>query len=222
MGHYDVGPGKEGVIGGEFDTYFFMPAAPHAVSDEPELAKDSDGDGVNDFDETKRFHTNPNDKDSDHDGVNDKQEVRASVFDPKHGYSTGAAHDGRDFDHDGLAMELDPDSDNGGCQDGKEDLDGNGKFDSKTETYNFDPGDDACAGGTYHSHLDTVRTDFGDGVYSASIDLAATFSFSVANDGQLTGTASVIAREPFGCPASHPSSTSCACGEAGRWTSSNT
>ena len=192
-GRYDFGPGLNAGPSGDFlDTFFLMPPTPDALSDEPELAKDSDGDGVNDFDETKRFHTNPNAKDSDQDGVNDKQEISASVFDPKHGYSTGAAHDGRDFDHDGLAMELDPDSDNGGCQDGKEDLDGNGKFDSKTETYNFDPGDDACAGGTYHSHLDTVRTDFGDGVYSVSIDLAATFSFSVANDGQLTGTASVI------------------------------
>ncbi len=175
---------------GDIDTYFLMPAAPHAVSDEPEIKKDSDGDGINDFDEIKRFHTNPNDKDSDHDGVNDKQEVRASVFDPKHGYSTGAAHDGRDFDHDGVAMELDPDSDNGGCLDGQEDLDGNGKFDSKTETYNFDPGDDACAGGTYHSHLETVRHS-SDGVSFAAIDTAATFSFTVARDGQLTGTASV-------------------------------
>ncbi|MEP7215738.1 MAG: C39 family peptidase [Anaerolineaceae bacterium] len=190
LGQYRYGPGGFNLAGGLIDTYFLMPAAPHAVSDEPELKKDSDGDGINDFDEIKRFHTNPNDKDSDHDGVNDKQEVRASVFDPKHGYSTGAEHDGRDFDHDHLAMELDPDSDNGGCLDGQEDLNGDGRFDASSEIYNFDQNDDGCASGTYHSHLEVVRHN-SDSVSFIADDLAATFAFTVAKDGQLTGTASV-------------------------------
>ena len=77
-----------------------------------------------DFDETRRFHTNPGDPDTDQDGVKDKADIRASVFDSKHGYALGHP-EGRDFDGDGQPMELDQDADGGGCFDGQED--GNGQ-----------------------------------------------------------------------------------------------
>ena len=36
---------------------------------------DSDGDGITDFDEIRRFQTNPYDADSDGDGIEDKKEI---------------------------------------------------------------------------------------------------------------------------------------------------
>jgi hypothetical protein len=50
---------------------------------------------------------------------------------------------GRDFDRDGLPMELDEDSDGGGCRDGLEDRNLNGARDG-SETDNFDKDDDDC------------------------------------------------------------------------------
>jgi hypothetical protein len=48
-----------------------------------------------------------------------------------------------DYDHDGNPSELDADSDNGGCKDGEEDLNGNGEL-AGNETDNFDETDDIC------------------------------------------------------------------------------
>jgi Papain-like cysteine protease AvrRpt2 len=114
------------------------------------VADDTDGDGVVDFDETERFHTNPNEADTDDDGVGDKQDIFSSVFDPTYGYAVhyrvGTAFprmDGRDFDRDNKAPELDPDSDNGGCKDGDEDKNLNGIHDA-VEAWNFDASDDPC------------------------------------------------------------------------------
>lgn len=161
-GRQDVEADAKGLLQ-NLDSYWTGLVPVTVRSDEPEIRSDRDGDGVVDFDEIHRFGTNPDQQDSDGDGVNDKQEVRASVWDPEHGYhnsvmkmevtasdaSTEAAAanvslSGRDADHDGKAMELDPDSDNGGCNDGKEDLNANGKRETN-ETSNFDRQDDECA-----------------------------------------------------------------------------
>jgi hypothetical protein len=114
-----------------------------AFKDEPEIQQDSDGDGVVDFDETNRFRTNPRNRDTDDDKVPDKDDIRASVFDPVHGYALHPNGTGRDFDGDGVPMELDRDSDDGGCSDGLEDRNFNGKPDAG-ESWNFDKLDDAC------------------------------------------------------------------------------
>ena len=50
---------------------------------------------------------------------------------------------GRDFDADGKATELDPDSDDGGCVDGVEDENRDGHLTGR-ETWNFQDEDDAC------------------------------------------------------------------------------
>lgn len=143
-------------------SYWTGLAAISIGSDEPEVNQDSDGDGVVDFDERRRFGTAESNPDTDGDEVPDKEEIRASVWDPQHGYHRGVASlaptapmfeveqraaaadlSGRDFDGDGMAMELDRDSDGGGCRDGLEDVDFDGVR-SGRETYNFDPDDDAC------------------------------------------------------------------------------
>ena len=116
-----------------------------AKTQEPTIVVDSDGDGIVDFDEIERFHTNPHDPDTDHDGVGDKRDVYASVFDSGYGYALYGTS--RDQDNDGAAMELDPDADAGGCQDGEEDANGNGIFEApRKESWNFLATDDTCSG----------------------------------------------------------------------------
>lgn len=111
---------------------------------EASLTLNSDNDGMVDFDETERFKTKPGNRDSDQDGVDDKTEVYATVFDPDHGWARWRAIGfGRDLDEDNRFMELDRDSDAGGCKDGEEDKNANGKRDGG-ETYNFDKQDDDC------------------------------------------------------------------------------
>lgn len=137
-----------------------------AVMQEASVTHDSDGDGVYDFDETERFHTDPNLQDTDLDDVHDKQDIFASVFDPVHGYAFGGS--GRDTDLDGIPMELDHDADNGGCDDGKEDTSHDGIYDIPLETWNFDALDDSCQGLaghlTYSAHAsawDSTMTVWG-------------------------------------------------------------
>lgn len=117
-------------------------------SQEATITQDSDGDGVVDFDETERFRTDPRDPDTDADGVGDKRDIAASVFDAAYGYALHGT--GRDEDGDGRPMELDPDSDAGGCRDGEEDKNGNGVYESavvqQVETWNFKFPDDSCRG----------------------------------------------------------------------------
>lgn len=115
------------------------------------VVEDTDEDGVVDFDETERFHTDPDNGDSDDDGVGDKEDILSSVFDDSYGYAVRyrartafPRMDGRDFDRDGLAPERDPDSDNGGCLDGDEDTDLDGIFRATDETWNFRADDDPC------------------------------------------------------------------------------
>ncbi len=103
--------------------------------------QDSDGDGLVDFDERGRFRTDPQNPDHDGDGVPDKADMREYVFDNAGQYRPRRA----DWDGDGLRKELDPDNDNGGCKDGAEDANHNGKQDAG-ETSNFAAADDGDCG----------------------------------------------------------------------------
>jgi hypothetical protein len=150
--------------------YWVMPPVGQASprSDEESIAADTDRDGVVDFDEVNRFKTNPNRSDSDGDLINDYVEIRASVFDPEHGYwlkvhphpdtfldaqrdAFFLFHDPEipgstvrdDVDGDGKHMELDVDSDGGGCTDGFEDFNWNGRQEAQ-ERSNFEGPDDLC------------------------------------------------------------------------------
>jgi hypothetical protein len=131
-------------IAGHASVLFWrLPAVQQPVSDEPEIAQDSDNDGIVDFDESRRFGTDPFDPDSDGDFIGDFIDVRASVFDTTYGYAlTGAS---RDYDGDGAAMELDSDSDDDNCTDGQEDFSLNGIFEpALSETHNFWSADKRC------------------------------------------------------------------------------
>ena len=93
-------------------------AATNPPDDEAGISADSDNDGIIDFDETQRFHTNANEQDTDQDDVPDKEEVRESVFHAS-GYLINKFLGGvRDWDGDGLPNERDCDSDNDGLDDG--------------------------------------------------------------------------------------------------------
>jgi hypothetical protein len=123
-----------------FVIWFPYAEAITARSDEPTIWKDSDGDGIVDFDEINRFHTDPLNSDTDGDGIDDKTEIRSYTF------LNNDTFDSKDIrkpdpDEDGLRAELDPDSDNGGLPDGLEDLNRNGKVD-QGETDPLDPSDD--------------------------------------------------------------------------------
>ena len=134
-------------------SYWVGPAgaagAPNVKSDEPSIwetrgvkGKDSDEDGIIDFDETNRFHTDPNLKDTDGDLVPDKQDMMEYLFNSAGVFSRRDA----DKDGDGKRKELDPDNDtfdNSGLNDGCEDSNYNGLFEPLLgETNNFNPVDD--------------------------------------------------------------------------------
>jgi hypothetical protein len=118
--------------------------APGVKSDEdangngiPDTMDDSDGDGISDFDEIKRFQLNPNNPDSDGDLVPDKLDMREYLFGNVGNYTWRDP----DIDGDGQRKERDPDNDNAwnnGSSDGCEDSNLNGRLDPG-ETSNFDP-----------------------------------------------------------------------------------
>lgn len=176
---YDID--DPGVRGQVVQWFHWLPAGDIVPRhQEPTVTLDSDGDGVVDFDETIRFATNPNNNDSDNDGVGDKRDIYASVFDRRFGYARYRT--GRDEDRDGKAMELDPDSDDGGCKDGVEDRNANGIHDrlspANAETWNFDFIDDSCQDLvghlTYREHSSTTvvpGVQFGETVSTTSISV---------------------------------------------------
>jgi hypothetical protein len=169
-------------------AYLTIPAGASGA-DQGKVTTDSDGDGVVDFDESDRFHTSSGRKDSDHDKLDDKPDIRASVWDERHGYARGGP--GRDFDDDGIPMERDADADDGGCFDGMEDANKDGKFDEGSELDNFERGDDPCIGGTVFHVLETFETYDDGGTHYSLQESLAVVSLESNPDGTLRGTASV-------------------------------
>jgi len=104
-----------------------------ARSTDADIARNSDADGINDFDEKHRFASSETRPDTDGDDVPDKKEIISYTFrTPKPNINV---------DGDGVRPEADKDSDNGGLEDGEEDTNFNGKMDPK-ETDPYDPKDD--------------------------------------------------------------------------------
>ncbi len=86
---------------------------------DPKVSTDTDGDGMMDYDEEFRFHTNKGAKDTDADRIADKVEVTSYIF-PSPARAIGFLQAAR--------PEVAPDTDGDGCKDGDEDIDRNGKF----------------------------------------------------------------------------------------------
>jgi hypothetical protein len=173
-----------------WEKHFLISPASLPVFQEPEITMHSDSDGIVDFDETQRFATSPTDDDFDKDDLKDKDDVRASVFDEHFGYAVTGILLGRDFDEDGLLMERDVDADDGGCFDGMEDYDYNGKH-NQPETWNFDDGDDACLWGTDELVLDENRINDYGGNHHQRIRTFVTFSARPVEGGKLEGLAQI-------------------------------
>ncbi|MHC1770077.1 MAG: hypothetical protein AB9869_38315 [Verrucomicrobiia bacterium] len=91
--------------------------APQTDSD---VQRDSDDDGLCDFDELSRFETSLDERDTDGDGLDDKTEIWSYKF--GRGWATRTP----DLDGDGARAETDPDTDGDGCLDGAEDRNHNG------------------------------------------------------------------------------------------------
>lgn len=83
---------------------------------------DSDGDGLIDFDEERRFGTSTTDPDTDTDGINDYTEVWSYKF------GLGGSKRVPDPDGDGYRAEIDFDTDGDGCEDGEEDQNHDGSI----------------------------------------------------------------------------------------------
>ena len=151
---------------GQLEGFMSYPSHPSVAQMEPEALRDSDGDGVWDFDEINRFHTDPNNTDSDGDGVPDKRDIESGIYETEfgYGYAWNPSYNspGRELDGDGTATELDPDSDDGGCKDGEEDVDHDG-YRGGSETGNFKPGDDVCGNlqGNVSYAIHLINTDPG-------------------------------------------------------------
>lgn len=110
--------------------------------DEPEVWLDSDGDGIVDFDEIRRFQTDHESDDSDGDGVPDKVEILSYVFYfPDVLIPTPDGATVADIDAQGDRKEVDEDNDDDGCSDGFEDTDKNGITTASDNSNCFEPGD---------------------------------------------------------------------------------
>lgn len=115
--------------------------APTGRTQEATVTRDTDGDGINDSDETVRFGTDPTKPDTDGDCVPDKVDMHTYLYRPHGTYFLGNP----DWDGDGLRNELDRDSDGGGAIDGDEDANWNGHREgTETEAYRA-PADDPKA-----------------------------------------------------------------------------
>lgn len=120
----------------------------HATGDEDSIHKDTDGDGLVDFDEEERFKTDATKKDTDEDcGLEDKTEVRSYTF-LKGGVWDKFDKRYPDPDKDNLRAELDANCDIDGTPynetavwDGTEDWNLTGYVDA-SETDNFNGSDD--------------------------------------------------------------------------------
>lgn len=116
--------------------------------------KDSDGDGILDFDEINRFKSDYQSADTDGDGIDDKTEIWSYTrleFFPKN--NNGVTEEKfADIDRDGFRAERDEDSDGGGLKDGEEDLNHNGIQD-EGETHPFNIYDDSNSNPDYSTSV---------------------------------------------------------------------
>ncbi|MDD7299717.1 hypothetical protein [Fibrobacter intestinalis] len=137
-------------------SYFSYEVPLQSLNTDSLVHRDSDGDGLVDFDEIYRFKTDPERIDSDGDGIPDKTEIWSYTVREVVNWKSACEDSSQnplnmqgdawilgvdrewfaDVDGDGLRAELDVDSDNDGLKDGEEDLNANGIVDDgETDPY---------------------------------------------------------------------------------------
>lgn len=181
----------------------------NAVADDPAIKLDSDGDGINDFDELNRFGTSVSHADTDFDCIGDKVEIRASMFHSQHGWARYFNNQGGDGAARGSPPtmngsvpaagrpELDVDFDRGGLPDFMEDANHDGLV-SAGEGDPFDGMDDRDihVTGTIDDVVNTFQ-EFSNPNYSNTREEYHTNVHVVLDlrpnidDGKLKGTAAV-------------------------------
>ena len=185
-------------------AYFVPIDVTHPRMSDIRVHIDSDNDGIVDFDEIERFHTNPYSKDSDGDGIEDKVEIFSYTIkepfiktmqctDPMNYTSSYDLKLGdyideevgticrlevyADIDGDGKRAEKDVDSDhpnNDGLPDGAEDLNNNGYVDNG-ETDPYNIADDGGATGVPSEKVEITEWDIP--------ELVAIYTFEELNVG---------------------------------------
>ena len=121
------------------------------LTDDQLRARDTDGDGLNDFDELRTYNTNPLNPDTDGDGLNDFEEVMRHSTDPNNPDTDGDGLNDGDEVKVHMTDPKNPDSDGDGLSDGDEvnryrtnpksaDTDGDGLSDfAEVMTHKTDP-----------------------------------------------------------------------------------
>ena len=136
-------------------VYWPWPSAASVSAEEsdPDLGRDTDGDGLCDLDELTRFATNERKPDSDADGIEDKTEVWSYKF------GKGWVARTPDPDGDGERAETDSDTDGDGCPDGEEDRNHDGTLLSKVVYVYTDTGSFPIGGGPDDKETDPFSLD---------------------------------------------------------------
>ena len=103
-------------------TWDGAPADGHGTNKgvEKNKTKDSDNDGLNDYDENNLYHTNPLDPDSDGEGLSDGAEVLDNHTDPNKADTDDDGLDDYEELYEFGTNPLNPDSDSDGLKDGEE------------------------------------------------------------------------------------------------------
>jgi hypothetical protein len=188
-------------------AYWLLPDAPAPRADEPELRerRDTDRDGVMDFDEQRlgtRYVSPDTDRDTDGDCVEDLAEVRASVFDDRHGWGQYVTKTKRGLPvlSDGALRlksprpELDgisTDSDGGGVPDSMEDLNLDGRHQPEQgETNPFIREDDGRTIDGYHLLFRDFLDSGGSGGHT-TFDMRVDMHLAVTPEGTIAGTGDV-------------------------------
>jgi hypothetical protein len=138
------------------DEFYEIDVPNDVALTDPDVHQDTDGDGIMDFDEKHRFHSQYDVADSDGDGIDDKTEIHSYVVREisRHKKKVELVGEERmpkveimgvlketlaDSDGDGKRAENDDDSDGDGLRDGEEDLNHNGYVDEgETDPYYVD------------------------------------------------------------------------------------
>lgn len=134
-------------LNASWQTTRVPPANSKGRAKDSRLSQDSDGDGINDFDEIMRWSVlenpilqagkfaglDPHNADTDGDGLPDGIELEGRLF---RGGNDPKLPGKPDTDSDGVRDEFDTDSDNDGIKDGYEDINGNANVDpGETDPY---------------------------------------------------------------------------------------